>query len=192
MDRSILILPDSFTSEYCDSVVDYFNQAIAVGLGHSRQTTDTAGPLLKQDTGVAACQHLSETSLTGSVKLISEFTEVFWQDCYPRYVSAQPTISQLQRHAIYNYKIQRTRPGEGYHIWHSEVEGLADCRRILAWTLYLNTVEEGGETEFLHQQLRVPPRRGTMLIWPAHFTHLHRGNPPIGQDKYIVTGWVEF
>ena len=30
-----------------------------------------------------------------------------------------------------------------------------------------------------------------MVIWPAYFTHLHRGNPPISNEKWIVTGWYE-
>ena len=61
-------------------------------------------------------------------------------------------------------------------------------RRILAAMIYLNDVEEGGETEFLYQKLKVKPRKGTILIWPGSYTHLHRGNPPMS-DKYIATGW---
>ena len=30
-----------------------------------------------------------------------------------------------------------------------------------------------------------------MVIWPAGFTHCHRGNPPLDRDKYILTGWLE-
>ena len=26
-------------------------------------------------------------------------------------------------------------------------------------------------------------------IFPAGFMHTHRGNPPISNDKYILTGW---
>ena len=63
--------------------------------------------------------------------------------------------------------------------------------RILTWTLYLNDVNEGGETEFLHQSLRIKPKQGTIVVWPAGFTHIHRGNPPLSGEKYIVTGWVE-
>jgi len=57
--------------------------------------------------------------------------------------------------------------------------------------LYLNDVEEGGETEFLYQKMRVKPTKGTILIWPADWTHTHRGNPPLSGDKYIYTGWME-
>ena len=58
--------------------------------------------------------------------------------------------------------------------------------------LYLNTVEEGGETEFLYQSVRFKPVKNTLLIWPAGYTHTHRGNPPLSNEKYIVTGWVEW
>jgi len=60
------------------------------------------------------------------------------------------------------------------------------------WMVYLNDVEEGGETEFLYQHKRLKPEQGTLVIWPASFTHTHRGNPPLSNDKYIVTGWTEF
>ena len=59
-------------------------------------------------------------------------------------------------------------------------------------TLYLNTVEEGGETEFLYQSMRVSPVQGTMLLWPAPWTQTHRGNPPLKGTKYIITTWLEF
>jgi hypothetical protein len=64
--------------------------------------------------------------------------------------------------------------------------------RLLAWSLYLNDVDEGGETEFLYQSMRIKPKMGTFVLWPAFFTHTHRGNPPLSGLKYIATGWVEF
>lgn len=88
--------------------------------------------------------------------------------------------------------VQRTRPGEGYHQWHFE-DGLPGYmhRRKLTWMLYLNDVEEGGETEFLYYHKRIQPKQGTLLIWPVNFTHAHRGNPPLKVDKYAATGWLE-
>jgi hypothetical protein len=58
--------------------------------------------------------------------------------------------------------------------------------------LYLNSLppEANGETEFLYQQRRINPVENTMVLWPAAFTHAHRGNPVYGDHtKYIVTGW---
>ena len=47
-------------------------------------------------------------------------------------------------------------------------------------------------TEFLYQAKRIRPEQGLALIWPADFTHTHRGNPPLAETKYIVTSWFEF
>ena len=84
--------------------------------------------------------------------------------------------------------LQKTEPTQGYHLFHAENVNWNLESRTMAWMVYLNDVEEGGETEFLYQKLKVKPRKGTILIWPGSYTHLHRGNPPIS-DKYIATGW---
>ena len=87
-------------------------------------------------------------------------------------------------------KLQRTKPSEGFHDWHSDQLGGQPYRQIVS-LLYLNDDFEGGETEFLHQSVRIKPQVGKYVLFPAFWTHLHRGNPPIGGDKYIITGWLE-
>ena len=83
-------------------------------------------------------------------------------------------------------KIQKTLPTEGYHVWHIEHgQGFDNEPRAFAFTVYLNNIEEGGETEFLHFSKRVQPKTGRIVIWPAAFPYLHRGNPPLLGDKYI-------
>jgi len=90
-------------------------------------------------------------------------------------------------------KIQKTIPSQGYHIWHVEHNpGREMEKRILAYTIYLNTVDEGGETEFLYQSQRVKPVKGRIVIWPAGFPYVHRGNPPLSGEKYIVTSWINY
>ncbi len=93
--------------------------------------------------------------------------------------------------------IQKYKQNEGgYFYYHSEIyphpndaENDALHRKLL-WMFYLNDVEEGGETEFYHQQLATVPKQGTMVIAPAGFTHTHRGNMPKSGDKYIFTSWL--
>jgi len=90
-----------------------------------------------------------------------------------------------------NLKIQKTLPTEGYHIWHVEYGADYECRkRALVFAIYLNDVEEGGETEFLHFSKRVKPKQGRIVIWPASFPYVHRGNPPLSGEKYLVTSWL--
>jgi hypothetical protein len=87
-------------------------------------------------------------------------------------------------------KLQMTPPRGGYHVWHCEQDCRSNGDRVLAWTLYLNDIPDGeGETEFLWQGIRVKPKTGTLCIFPAAFTHAHRGNPVHSCNKYIATGW---
>lgn len=86
----------------------------------------------------------------------------------------------------------------GYPYWHCELypkvgdPGGETLHRTVLWTVYLNDGFAEGETEFFHQQRKVAPRTGSLLIAPASYTHTHRGNRPKGGDKYIATSWVLF
>lgn len=112
---------------------------------------------------------------------------------YPIYSEKYSILNSLKKHNLDSLQIQKTSPGEGYHSWHCEHDGDINFKeRILSWILYLNDVCDGGETEFLYQSLRIKPSRGTFILFPAFFTHTHRGNPPLKESKYIVTGWINF
>ena len=88
-------------------------------------------------------------------------------------------------------KIQKTLPTEGYHVWHIEHgKGFSNEPRAFVFSVYLNDVKEGGETEFLHFSKRVKPKTGRIVIWPAGFPYVHRGNPPLSGKKYILTSWM--
>jgi hypothetical protein len=93
--------------------------------------------------------------------------------------------------------VQRYARGTGgYHHFHSEVMPLPDggeaLHRVLFFQVYLNDVDEGGETEFLFQRRVVRARRGRLLVAPAGFTHTHKGHVPRSGDKLILTSWVMF
>jgi len=89
-----------------------------------------------------------------------------------------------------------TADSGGYPYWHCELYPKdASCEtlhRTVLWTIYLNDAFEAGETEFLYQQRKVKPKTGSLLIAPTAFTHTHRGNKPLGGDKYIATSWLLF
>jgi hypothetical protein len=82
-------------------------------------------------------------------------------------------------------------PEEGFHVWHADWGpwGGSATHRMVIGMLYLNDVAKGGETEFLHQKVAIKPRQGTIVVWPAYFTHTHRGNAPVSGRKYIVNKW---
>ena len=64
--------------------------------------------------------------------------------------------------------------------------------RVFAWMTYLNDVDvkDGGTTYFNHYDLEVQPKKGLTLIWPAEWTHAHKGNLLQANSKYIITGYL--
>jgi len=95
---------------------------------------------------------------------------------------------------ISGYQIQRTYPGDFFH-WHDDsniglfLAGGDVMIRSFTYIWYLNDVDEGGETEFFNG-LKIQPKAGKFVIFPATWTYMHRGVPPVSQTKYICTGWM--
>jgi len=89
------------------------------------------------------------------------------------------------------YNVQRYNPGQGYFKEHCEhMDGYS--KRVLAWTLYLNDVDDGGETEYVSYDIKVKAKAGRLVIFPAYWTHSHRGIVSETETKYIATGWFAF
>lgn len=90
--------------------------------------------------------------------------------------------------------IQHYPPGGGFKLWHCERRSNShpESTRVLVFMTYLNDVEEGGETEFFHQNHKIKPKKGLTVIFPGEWTHTHRGVPAPKEDKYIITGWFNF
>jgi len=90
--------------------------------------------------------------------------------------------------------IQQYLPSQGFHMWHSERmhgNGAASSRHLVFMT-YLNDVNDGGETEFYYQQIKIKPKKGKIVIFPTDWTHTHRGITSKTEEKYITTGWFNF
>tara|TARA_Y100000389_G_C17446852_1_gene512149 strand:- start:242 stop:832 length:591 start_codon:yes stop_codon:yes gene_type:complete len=91
-----------------------------------------------------------------------------------------------------NVKIQHYKPGGGFKKWHCENSGYGENKlRHLVFMTYLDTIEYAG-TEFYHQSISTPCHKGLTLIWPAGWTHIHRGVINNTKEKMIITGWFEF
>ena len=87
-------------------------------------------------------------------------------------------------------QIQHYKPGEGYHKWHIDGAQMNSCDRAMVYMTYLNDVTEGGGTMFYHQKVTTKAVKGKTLIFPAAYTHLHKGEISKTQHKYILTVWI--
>ena len=187
----ILNLDNILTSEECKDVIDFFHNMKKLNLVFSRQEIEGELAHHKSDNQCFLMEsnvlHHKPTGL-----LLTHILNKIWP-CYQEYINKFSILSSDRpKERITSVKIQHTKPGEGYHIWHYDNDGRNLSDRYLVFTIYLNTVEEGGETEFLYQMERINAVEGRVSLFPAGFTHAHRGNPPLTGDKYIITGWIEF
>ena len=87
-------------------------------------------------------------------------------------------------------QLQWYKPGEGFYKWHVDGAQRHACDRILVYMTYLNDIDDGGGTMFYHQDYTVTPKKGKTVIFPAGFTHQHKGEISNTQDKFILTGWL--
>ena len=88
------------------------------------------------------------------------------------------------------YKLQRYEPN-GFYDWHNDwVVDQIEGSRIYVFMWYLNTIKkkDGGYTEFT-DGTRLQPKCGSLVMFPATWTYLHRGFPPKVR-KYLCNGWI--
>lgn len=94
-----------------------------------------------------------------------------------------------------NIRIQHYAPPEqAFKTWHTErcTNLPLNASRHLVFMTYLNDVNDGGETEWYHQDIKISPKKGLTAIWPADWTYTHRGLVSKTEHKYIVTGWFSY
>ena len=191
------IFPKAATQQYCKDLIKWFEYNNTEGSGGrkntvSRQELEGGVSKTHKDSEIYWLGYNNRMVSSNSI-LLAEFNKIVWT-AYAKFRTVYGAgLDQLGLHKVSpSVKIQRYQPTQGYHVWHPEVANQATAGRVLVCLLYLNTVEEGGETEFLYQKMRVPAVQGTLAMFPTTWTHLHRGNPPLKGNKYVINTWLEF
>lgn len=190
-DNFIGVYDNAVSDEFCDRLIEYFEWVQKSNRTYGRMESEH----IKKDEScnLNPTDPQSISFATPNIAgFLGEFNDAFWNTCYADYLKRYGVLSDYAQHTIYTYKVQKTHPGGGYHVWHSEDGDRAHSGRLGVYILYLNDVDEGGETEFLYMHKRVSPKKGRLVIFPPNYPWAHRGNPPLSGVKYIMTGWLEF
>ena len=82
---------------------------------------------------------------------------------------------------------------------HVDVLNYETARRFLTFFIYLNDVDEGGETKFLNLNkegtyipLTVNPKRGRLLMFPPMWPWYHAGLKPLSGEKYLIQSYCHY
>ena len=188
-DPYIWQVPNSLTDEFCDELIKKFEEDPAgkkykgvVGNGPAPDIKETydlcidSTPLWKNEDSFI-CIKVS--------RMVREYCQHI-QKAVPN-IDISNGIHQVRDSG---YHIQKYEPNKGFYTWHNDFAFDEEIgSRIFTFIWYLNTVEEGGETEFT-KGMKIKAEKGKLVMFPATWTYTHRGCMPYSSEKYILTGWL--
>ena len=132
-------------------------------------------------------------NLNDNINITNYYTEL--DKCIKKYKNKYEFCDKDQSpwSIIQSPVIQKYNPKGGFKKWHYENNGYPQSiKRHLVFMTFLNDVKDGGETEFFYQKKKFKPKKGLTLIWPAIWTHTHRGIVSKKYKKYLITGWINY
>ena len=192
-DYKIDLFENSLSPEVCEDIIQRFDAdgrkfegGVSYGDGEIKLV-----PELKKCTELYLSAHTDWKDIDEI--LFAQIREkiLFLREKYPGLKRIHKVLDEGYR--IKHYK----NNGNEFFNWHIDSNGRNQSHRYYVFMWYLNTVEEGGETEFRitdenGDNILVKPVQGRMLAFPPFWTHEHRGRPPVSEDKYIIASWVTF
>ena len=171
--------------DLCDSIISYYKNN-----GHDVYSSDVADK--------------ENTSLRVSNELILYHNKNATKGLYNKLIDLVMPITNkwISDHSASNNKIKtayyedvhilRYEPNKGHYGYHSDDDGPTVDNRLLSIIIYLNDVSTGGETEFAYIDVPpIKPSKGDIIVFPSGWTHLHKGNMPISNSKYICVTWLK-
>lgn len=176
--------------DLCDELIAYFES------NTRQQKKGVAGGVvdLEAKNSIDITMSPNEILLSGNEVFKMYFESLF--ACYQDYAARWPFLSVFENEELHigSFNIQRYGSGQHFQKIHTERSSLGTLHRLFAWMTYLNDVDsdDGGSTLFSHYDLEIQPKKGLTLIWPAEWTHAHKGNVLRKNSKYIITGWMHF
>ena len=168
-------------SEVCDLLIRSFDNA-----SHLQESVENEGK-----------PNFTQFNLTENKDLTDELNKVHsyiikkvfkYRDLYYDFVDSRVFPSE---HAFEQFRIKRYNTGgEDRFDTHVDVADYSSARRFLSFMFYLNDVSEGGETVF--RDIKIAPKKGSLLVFPPLWMYPHRGDPPISNPKYIMSTYLHY
>ena len=172
---------NAYPKESCDNLIKLFEE-------HKKIAKPGVAGLKNKVNNLEICIHLkNENDFYGLDKTLSK--------CIQKFIKIYPEVNTgLERWAVDPFiQLMKYEPGNFYSHIHCENDGVKNrLQRAFAWMIFLNTIKKGGGTKFIYQNIIAKPIAGDFYIWPPGWTHFHQGVNAPYEEKYILTGWVNY
>ena len=136
-----VFLNEDFIGVWDNVTLDDFNKHVIKTLDESVQIFPRSNTSVKD----------AQLDIAAFNPMISEHIMCAVKSCLEQYLEWYPFLKNFHYHST-TCLLQKTKPTEGYHDWHSESNNIACANRTLVWSVYFNDLEDSGETEFLYQK----------------------------------------
>ena len=189
---AIWVYHNTLSDELCDGIWDFYYSNI------DRATEGkTSGGFYPDTKKTLDFAQTADTFSEEQRQVYNEFDKKIYESmkvAVSMYVEKYDWIQRCPNMIDTGYLWQGYKKGEGYYKEHIDGEcwspHVAD--RILAIVAYVNTLEEGGETYFRHQDVSVKPIKGSVAIFPTHWSYPHQAMVPMSSDKLILSSFVVY
>ena len=174
----IKIYPNVLSDDVCDSFIRYFEE--------STDKFNFKNPIMD----------FTQMGLENHSSIKKEYNHLndLINETYLRY--RKDVIGKFPSDTIIEPpRLKKYEPNTGIFDWHTDAHGGPKTQgRTLILLWYLNTVREGGETEFRigDDILSLKPNKGTVLCFPPFFMYPHRGTIPISEPKYVISSYINY
>ena len=187
MKNFIEVFDNALSSEDCKYIIDYMNTNGLMKRG-SVKTPEGTRVVYKYKISSEMGIDIQDKNPINDIIGISLHHQI------EKYKELHPQLAKIERWGVRErYNLQKYEPNQAYFGLHCENEGPNfGINRVLVWMFYLNTVTDDGGTYFDNYDLTLNAVEGRCVIWPAYWTHMHRGIVSKTESKYIVTGWFNF
>lgn len=114
--------------------------------------------------------------------VIHEFARTVWSHLVAYAATYGFTIEEIETISFNKYE-----PGQNFE---PHTDYFPGSQRIASAVVYLNTVDQGGDTHFTHFNRSVQAREGRILLFPSNFLFHHSGQAPVSVTKYSAAFWA--
>lgn len=171
----------------CKDLIKYFNKSDKTNPGNIfMNNISGVHKNIKSSTDLLISANNNDTEIINYKKALGNIVNKYKE----KYIYCDE--GQASWGLVNSFNLQKYKPNEGYFAYHCERGSKITYNRHLVFMTYLNTVNDGGQTEFYYQKLKVKPEIGLTLIWGSDWTFTHRGITSKTETKYIATGWLDY
>tara|TARA_B100000424_G_scaffold122427_1_gene92710 strand:+ start:830 stop:1396 length:567 start_codon:yes stop_codon:yes gene_type:complete len=179
----VRLYDDAFDAPFCNNVIEQFHKSESTYLDRDNRPTFHELNISQRFMAKDPLWDLPQRSISS-----------IFQGVVSKYVTTMdvgPDFPERWGYEEFRLKMYENNDYDQFKE-HVDVGDHASARRFLVCFLYLNDVEEGGETVFPKLKLAIKPKCGRILLFPATWQYRHAGLPPISGKKYIVGSYLHY